>query len=122
MLLVVEAVGVGAFALAILGELVLRGSEAPEVAVFLVLVLGGAAWALVAAGRALLRGSRVARGFAVTWQLFQILAGLAGALGGGPLWAAIGGWTVVLLAVAVVVLLMLPPVIEATTRTSVHDD
>lgn len=114
--------GVGAFALAILGELVLRGSEALEVAIFLVLALGGAAWALVAAGRALSRGSRVARGFAVTWQLFQILAGLTGVLGGGPIWVVIGGWTVVLVAVAAVVLLMLPPVIAATTRTSVHDD
>ncbi|MBO0609199.1 hypothetical protein [Myceligenerans salitolerans] len=121
-LLVVEAAGVGAFALAILGELALRGSQAPEVAIFLVLAMGGAAWALVTAGRALLRGSRVARGFAITWQLFQIFAGLAGALGGGPLWAVIGGWTVVLLAVVAIVLLMLPPVIEATTRTSVHED
>lgn len=118
----VEAAGVGAFALAILGELALRGSQAPEVAIFLVLAMGGAAWALVTAGRALLRGSRVARGFAITWQLFQIFAGLAGALGGGPLWAVIGGWTVVLLAVVAIVLLMLPPVIEATTRTSVHED
>jgi hypothetical protein len=121
-LLVVEAVGVGAFALVILGELALRGSGSPETAIFLVLVLGGAAWALVAAGRALLRGSRVARGFAITWQLFQALAGLAAALGGGPLWMVITGWTIVLLGVTVVVLLMLPPVIEATTRTPVHDD
>ncbi|MBL0888706.1 hypothetical protein [Myceligenerans indicum] len=122
MLLVVEAVGVAAFALAILAELVFRGSAAPGASIFLVLALGGAAWALVAAGRALSRGVRMARGFAMTWQIFQILVGLTGILGGGALWAVIGGWTVVLLAVAVVVLLMMPPVIDATTRTSVHED
>ncbi|WP_460756250.1 hypothetical protein [Myceligenerans cantabricum] len=118
----VEAAGVAAFALAILGELAFRGAESVEVSVFLVLALGGAAWALVTAGRALQRGSRVARGFAVTWQLFQVLAGLMVALGGGPPWVMAGGWTIVLLAVAVVVILMLPPVIDATTRTSVHED
>lgn len=118
----VEATATGAFALAVLAELLLRGSDSVEVSIFLVLVLGGAAWALVAAGRAAGRGRPVARGAIMTWQLFQILAGLMAALGGGPVWTAAAGWTAVLLAVAAIVLLMLPPVIEVTTRTNVQEE
>lgn len=121
-LLVVEAAAAGAFALAVLGELALGRSRSLGVSIFLVLALGGAAWGLLAAGRSLFRGGRVARGAIVTWQLIQVLAGLMAALGGGPTWVTICGWTAVLIAVAAVVLMMLPPVIEQTTRTSVQEE
>ncbi|WP_344101951.1 hypothetical protein [Myceligenerans crystallogenes] len=121
-LLVVEAGAAAAFALAVLGELISGRSGSVGVSIFLVLALAGAAWGLVAAGRSLFRGGRVARGAIITWQLFQVLAGLMAALGGGPAWVVICGWTAVLIAVAAVVLMMLPPVIEQTTRTSVQED
>ncbi|WP_125774539.1 hypothetical protein [Antribacter gilvus] len=110
----VEAGALSVFAVVLLVELFSGGSQSAGVSIFLMVCAAGAAWALVAAGRALARGSRGARGVIMTWQLFQILGGIA-AVGSGVRWGVLAGVFALVLAVAVVVLLVSRPVTEATT-------
>ena len=117
---VVEVIGLVAFALVLLGELITGGSMSVGVSLFLVLFLLGVAWVLVVCCRALLAGRRSGRGPVVTWQLFQIIGSVAAiGSGGGP--AVLGGWVALVIAVAVGVLLMTPSVVAATSGTRSED-
>ncbi|WP_157237231.1 hypothetical protein [Promicromonospora sukumoe] len=116
----VEVIGLVAFAVVLLGELLTGGSMSVGVSLFLVLFLLGVAWVLVVCCRALLAGRRSGRGPIVTWQLFQIIGSIAAiGSGGGP--AVAGGWAALVIAVAVGVLLMTPSVVEATSGTRSED-
>lgn len=112
----IEVMGLVAFAVVLLGELLTGGSSSVGVSIFLVLFLLGVAWVLVVSGRALLAGRRSGRGPVVTWQLFQILGSVA-AVGSGAGIVVAGGWAALVLAVAVGVLLMTPSVMAATSET-----
>jgi len=112
----VEVIGLVAFAVVLLGELVTGGSMSVGVSLFLVLFVLGVAWVLVVSCRALLAGRRSGRGPVVTWQLLQIVGSVA-AIGSGTGVAVPGGWVTLLIAVAVGVLLMTPSVVAATSAT-----
>ena len=115
-----EVIGLVAFAVVLLGELLTGGSMSVGVSLFLVLFLLGVAWVLVVCCRALLAGRRSGRGPIVTWQLFQIIGSIAAiGSGGGP--AVAGGWAALVVAVAVGVLLMTPSVVAATSETRSED-
>jgi len=115
-----EVIGLVAFAVVLLGELLTGGSMSVGVSLFLVLFLLGVAWVLVVCCRALLAGRRSGRGPIVTWQLFQIIGSIAAiGSGGGP--AVAGGWVALVIAVAVGVLLMTPSVVAATSETRSED-
>ena len=115
-----EVIGLVAFAVVLLGELLTGGSMSVGVSLFLVLFLLGVAWVLVVCCRALLAGRRSGRGPIVTWQLFQIIGSIAAiGSGGGP--AVVGGWAALVIAVAVGVLLMTPSVVTATSGTRSED-
>lgn len=116
----VEAIGLVAFAVVLLGELLTGGSSSLGVSIFLVLFLLGVAWVLVVSCRALLAGRRSGRGPVVTWQLFQIIGSIA-AIGSGTGIVVAGAWAALVLAVAVGVLLMTPTVAEATSGTRSED-
>lgn len=116
----VEVIGLVAFAVVLLGELLTGGSMSVGVSLFLVLFLLGVAWVLVVCCRALLAGRRSGRGPIVTWQLFQIIGSIAAiGSGGGP--AVAGGWAALVVAVGVGVLLMTPSVVAATSGTRSED-
>lgn len=116
----VEVIGLVAFAVVLLGELLTGGSMSVGVSLFLVVFLLGVAWVLVVCCRALLAGRRSGRGPIVTWQLFQIIGSVAAiGSGGGP--AVVGGWAALVIAVAVGVLLMTPSVVAATSGTRSED-
>ncbi|WP_423463180.1 hypothetical protein ACO229_25650 [Promicromonospora sp. MS192] len=117
---VVEVIGLLAFAVVLLGELLTGGSTSVGVSLFLVVFLLGVGWVLVVSARALLIGRRSGRGPVVTWQLFQIIGSVA-AIGSGTGIAVAGGWVVLLIAVAVGVLLMTPSVVAATSETGSAD-
>jgi hypothetical protein len=115
-----EVIGLVAFAVVLLGELLTGGSMSVGVSLFLVLFLLGVAWVLVVCCRALLAGRRSGRGPIVTWQLFQIVGSIAAiGSGGGP--AVAGGWAALVVAVGVGVLLMTPSVVAATSGTRSED-
>lgn len=114
-LLVVEAAVLAALAVVLLVELVAGRSGSVGVSLFLVLFLLGVGWALVAAARALRAGRRAARGLVMTWQLFQVLAGMW-LIGSGAAWAVVAGIAALVLAVGVVTLLFSRPVVEVTTE------
>ena len=115
-----EVIGLVAFAVVLLGELLTGGSMSVGVSLFLVLFLLGVAWVLVVCCRALLAGRRSGRGPIVTWQLFQIIGSIAAiGSGGGP--AVAGGWAALVVAVGVGVLLMTPSVVAATSGTRSED-
>lgn len=116
----VEAIGLVAFAVVLLGELLTGGSTSLGVSLFLVLFLLGVAWVLVVSCRALLAGRRSGRGPVVTWQLFQIIGSIAAVGSGGGLAVAVG-WAALVIAVAVGVLLMTPSVVAATSGTRSED-
>ena len=116
----VEVIGLVAFAVVLLGELLTGGSMSVGVSLFLVIFLLGVAWVLVVCCRALLAGRRSGRGPIVTWQLFQIIGSVA-AIGGGGGPAVPGGWAALAVAVAVGVLLMTPSVVAATSGTRSED-
>ena len=118
--LVVEVIGLVAFAVVLLGELITGGSMSVGVSLFLVLFLLGVAWVLVVCCRALLAGRRSGRGPVVTWQLFQIIGSIA-AIGSGSGPAVPGGWGALVIAVGVTVLLMTPSVVAATSGTRSED-
>lgn len=116
----VEVIGLVAFAVVLLGELLTGGSMSVGVSLFLVLFLLGVAWVLVVCCRTLLAGRRSGRGPVVTWQLFQIIGSIAAiGSGGGP--AVAGGWVALVIAVGVGVLLMTPSVVAATSGTRSED-
>lgn len=117
---VVEVIGLVAFALVLLGELITGGSMSVGVSLFLVLFLLGVAWVLVVCCRALLAGRRSGRGPVVTWQLFQIIGSIA-AIGSGSGPAVPGGWVAFVIAVGVTALLMTPSVVAATSGTRSED-
>ena len=116
----VEMIGLIAFAVVLLGELLTGGSTSLGVSLFLVLFLLGVAWVLVVSCRALLAGRRSGRGPVVTWQLFQIIGSVA-AIGSGTGIAVLGGWVALVLAVVVGGLLMTPSVTAATSATGSED-
>jgi hypothetical protein len=111
-----EVIGLVAFAVVLLGELLTGGSMSVGVSLFLVFFLLGVAWALVVSCRALLAGRRSGRGPIVTWQLFQIIGSVA-AIGSGTGLTVLGGWVALVIAVAVGALLMTPSVVAATSAT-----
>ncbi|GAA2238623.1 hypothetical protein GCM10010413_44780 [Promicromonospora sukumoe] len=115
-----EVIGLVAFAVVLLGELLTGGSSSLGVSLFLVLFLLGVAWVLVVSCRALLAGRRSGRGPVVTWQLFQIIGSIAAVGSGGGL-AVVLGWVALVVAVAVGVLLMTPSVVAATSGTRSED-
>ena len=117
---VAEVIGLVAFAVVLLGELLTGGSSSLGVSLFLVLFLLGVAWVLVVSCRALLRGRRSGRGPVVTWQLFQIIGSIA-AIGSGDGLAIALGWAALVIAVGVGVLLMTPSVVAATSGTGSED-
>jgi hypothetical protein len=117
---VAEVIGLVAFAVVLLGELLTGGSSSLGVSLFLVLFLLGVAWVLVVSCRALLAGRRSGRGPVVTWQLFQIIGSIAAVGSGGGLAVALG-WAALVVAVAVGVLLMTPSVVAATSGTRAED-
>ncbi|MFD7022238.1 hypothetical protein [Promicromonospora sukumoe] len=117
---VAEVIGLVAFAVVLLGELLTGGSSSLGVSLFLVLFLLGVAWVLVVSCRALLAGRRSGRGPVVTWQLFQIIGSIAAVGSGGGLAVALG-WAALVIAVAVGVLLMTPSVVAATSGTRSED-
>ncbi|WP_146197605.1 hypothetical protein [Promicromonospora sp. AC04] len=117
---VVEVIGLVAFAVVLLGELLTGGSTSVGVSLFLVLFLLGVAWVLVVSCRALLAGRRSGRGPVVTWQLFQIIGSVA-AIGSGTGIVVAGAWVALVIAVAVGVLLMTPSVVAATSATGSED-
>jgi hypothetical protein len=112
----VEVIGLVAFAVVLLGELVTGGSMSVGVSLFLVLFVLGVVWVLVVSCRALLAGRRSGRGPVVTWQLLQIVGSFA-AIGSGTGLSVPGGWVTLLIAAAVGVLLMTPSVVAATSAT-----
>lgn len=116
----VEILGLVAFAVVLLGELLTGGSMAVGVSLFLVLFLLGVAWVLGVCCKALLAGRRSGRGPIVTWQLFQIIGAVA-AIGSGSGLAVPGGWVVLVIGVAVGVLLLTPAVVAATSQTGSQD-
>jgi hypothetical protein len=116
----VEAIGLVAFAVVLLGELLTGGSSSLGVSLFLVLFLLGVAWVLVVSCRALLAGRRSGRGPVVTWQLFQIIGSIA-AIGSSTGIVVAGAWAALVLAVVVGVLLMTPAVTAATSGTGSED-
>jgi hypothetical protein len=116
----IEAIGLVAFAVVLLGELLTGGSSSLGVSLFLVLFLLGVAWVLVVSCRALLAGRRSGRGPVVTWQLFQIVGSIA-AIGSGTGVSVPGGWATLVLAVVVGGLLMTPSVVAATSGTGSED-
>lgn len=116
----IEVIGLVAFAVVLLGELLTGGSTSVGVSLFLVLFLLGVAWVLVVCVRALLRGRRSGRGPVVTWQLFQIIGSIA-AIGSGTGISVAGGWAALVIAVAVGGLLMTPAVVAATSETGSGD-
>lgn len=115
-----EVIGLVAFAVVLLGELLTGGSSSLGVSLFLVFFLLGVAWVLVVSCRALLAGRRSGRGPVVTWQLFQIVGSVA-AIGSGTGVSVPGGWTTLTIAVVVGGLLMTPSVVEATSATGSED-
>lgn len=117
---VIEVIGLVAFAIVLLGELLTGGSTSLGVSIFLVLFLLGVAWALAASGRALLRGRRSGRGPVVTWQLFQLIGSVA-AIGSGTGIVLAGGWAALVIALGVGGLLMTPSVVAATSATGSED-
>nr|BFF20528.1 hypothetical protein GCM10025730_40490 [Promicromonospora thailandica] len=117
---VVEVLGLVAFAVVLLGELLTGGSTSLGVSLFLVVFLLGVSWVLVASSRALLAGRRWGRGPVMTWQLFQVIGAVA-AVGSGTGLALAGGWLALVVAIAVVVLLMTPSVVAATAGTGSAD-
>ena len=112
----VEILGLVAFAVVLLGELLTGGSMSVGVSIFLVLFLLGVAWVLGVCCKAMLAGRRSGRGPVVTWQLFQIIGSIA-AIGSGSGLAVPGGWVVLVLALVVGSLLMTPSVVAATSAT-----
>lgn len=110
-----EVIGLVAFAVVLLGELLTGGSTSVGVSLFLVLFLLGVAWVLVVSCRALLVGRRSGRGPVLTWQLFQIIGSVA-AIGSGTGIAVAGGWVALAVAVAVGGLLMTPSVAAAMSE------
>jgi hypothetical protein len=116
----IEVIGLVAFAVVLLGELLTGGSSSLGVSLFLVFFLLGVAWVLVVSCRALLAGRRSGRGPVVTWQLFQIVGSVA-ATGGGTGAFVPGGWTALAIAVVVGGLLMTPSVVAATSATGSED-
>jgi len=116
----VEVIGLVAFAVVLLGELLAGGSSSTGVSIFLMLFLLGVGWVLVVSCRALLAGRRSGRGPIVTWQLFQIVGSIA-AIGSGTGIVVVGGWATLALAVAVGALLMTPSVAAATSGTRSED-
>lgn len=116
----VEVIGLVAFAVVLLGELLTGGSSSVGVSLFLVLFLLGVAWVLVVSCRALLAGRRSGRGPVVTWQLFQIVGSVA-AIGSGTGVSVPGGWVALTIAVVVGGLLMTPSVVAATSATGSED-
>lgn len=116
----VEVIGLVAFAVVLLGELLTGGSSSLGVSLFLVFFLLGVAWVLVVSCRALLAGRRSGRGPVVTWQLFQIVGSVA-AIGSGTGVSVPGGWATLTIAVVVGGLLMTPSVVEATSATGSED-
>jgi hypothetical protein len=116
----IEVIGLVAFAVVLLGELLTGGSSSLGVSLFLVLFLLGVAWVLVVSCRALLAGRRSGRGPVVTWQLFQIVGSVA-AIGSGTGVSVPGGWTTLVIAVVVGGLLMTPSVVAATSGTGSED-
>ncbi|MFC8193456.1 hypothetical protein ACFUMH_17515 [Cellulomonas sp. NPDC057328] len=95
----------------------LRGSQVPAVAAFLVALALGAALLLGAAARGLWSGRRWGRGPVLTAQVLLVVvsASLWGS-GAGPR-AGLG----VLLGVAVGAAVLAPPVVAATSRTGQDD-
>lgn len=116
----IEVIGLVAFAVVLLGELLTGGSSSVGVSLFLVLFLLGVGWALVVSCRALLAGRRSGRGPIVTWQLFQIVGSVA-AIGSGTGIAVAGGWVALAIALVVGGLLMTPSVVAATSETGSAD-
>ncbi|MEU4386431.1 hypothetical protein [Promicromonospora sp. NPDC023805] len=116
----IEVIGLVAFAVVLLGELLTGGSSSLGVSLFLVFFLLGVAWVLVVSCRALLAGRRSGRGPVVTWQLFQIVGSVA-AIGSGTGVSVPGGWAALTIAVVVGGLLMTPSVVEATSATGSED-
>jgi hypothetical protein len=116
----IEVIGLVAFAVVLLGELLTGGSSSVGVSLFLVIFLLGVAWVLVVSCRALLAGRRSGRGPVVTWQLFQIIGSVA-AIGSGTGIAVTGGWVALVIAVAVGALLMTPSVVAATSGIGSED-
>lgn len=116
----IEVIGLVAFAVVLLGELLTGGSSSLGVSLFLVLFLLGVAWVLVVSCRALLAGRRSGRGPVVTWQLFQIVGSVA-AIGSGTGVSVPGGWATLVIAVVVGGLLMTPSVVAATSGTGSED-
>jgi hypothetical protein len=115
-----EVIGLVAFAVVLLGELLTGGSSSLGVSLFLVFFLLGVAWVLVVSCRALLAGRRSGRGPVVTWQLFQIVGSVA-AIGSGTGVSVPGGWATLMIAVVVGGLLMTPSVVAATSATGSED-
>ena len=116
----VEVIGLAAFSVVLLGELLTGGSSSVGVSLFLVFFLLGVAWVLVVSCRALLAGRRSGRGPVVTWQLFQIVGSVA-AIGSGTGVSVPGGWAALTIAVVVGGLLMTPSVVAATSATGSED-
>lgn len=116
----IEVIGLVAFAVVLLGELLTGGSSSLGVSLFLVFFLLGVAWVLVVSCRALLAGRRSGRGPVVTWQLFQIVGSVA-AIGSGTGVSVPGGWAALTIAVVVGGLLMTPSVVAATSATGSED-
>jgi hypothetical protein len=116
----IEVIGLVAFAVVLLGELLTGGSSSLGVSLFLVFFLLGVAWVLVVSCRALLAGRRSGRGPVVTWQLFQIVGSVA-AIGSGTGVSVPGGWATLTIALVVGGLLMTPSVVAATSATGSED-
>jgi hypothetical protein len=116
----IEVIGLVAFAVVLLGELLAGGSTSLGVSLFLVLFLLGVAWVLVVSSRALLAGRRSGRGPVVTWQLFQVVGSVA-AIGSGTGIFVLGGWAALVIAIVVTALLMTPSVVAATSATGSAD-
>lgn len=116
----IEVIGLVAFAVVLLGELLTGGSSSLGVSLFLIFFLLGVAWVLVVSCRALLAGRRSGRGPVVTWQLFQIVGSVA-ATGSGTGASVPGGWAALTIAVVVGGLLMTPSVVAATSATGSED-
>lgn len=90
-----------------------RGSYAPGVAAFLVVLALGAALLLAAAARGLWAGRRWGRGPVLTAQVLLVVVSATLWSGGAGPRAGLG----VLLGVAVAAAVLAPPVVAATART-----
>lgn len=103
---------------AVAGVLTLvRGSDAPGVAVFLVVLALGAALLLASAARGLWSGRRWGRGPVLTAQVLMVVVS-------ATLWSAgAGGRSAagVVLGVAVAATVLAPPVVAATSRTGTDE-